>query len=156
MPNSVDWKKVKTLLDELYQASEGLERIFPGRRFALDGHLVGSIGEVIAAYMFNVELSKASTQGHDATAPDGRRVEIKFTQGNRVAIRHQPEHLIVLRRTRGGPLEVVYNGPGCVAWNEAGKEGSNGQRPIAVSRLRKLDAKFLSGQRLRVLRSAPI
>ena len=30
-----------------------LEAEFPGRHFTLDGHLVGSIGEVMAAYYVN-------------------------------------------------------------------------------------------------------
>jgi len=48
----VDWAEVRALLDSLYGSAERLEALFPGRKFTLDGHLVGSIGEVIAAYMF--------------------------------------------------------------------------------------------------------
>ena len=42
-----------------------LEEEFPGRHFTLDGHLVGSIGEVMAAYYYGFELYRASAQGHD-------------------------------------------------------------------------------------------
>jgi hypothetical protein len=73
-----DWDEVTKHLDALYDASEGLKALFPGRKFTLDGHLVGSIGEVVAAYMFGLDLMPASTLGHDALAPDGRRVEIKL------------------------------------------------------------------------------
>ena len=48
------WQQVASYLDDLYTASEGLGRLFPGRKFTLDGHLVGSVGEVIAAYMFEL------------------------------------------------------------------------------------------------------
>ncbi len=51
----VDWEEVKGLLDQLYAASGRLEALFPGRKFTLDGHLVGSVGEVIAAYMFDLD-----------------------------------------------------------------------------------------------------
>lgn len=71
MSEAVDWARVAALLDDLYTAADGLERIFPGRKFTLDGHLVGSIGEVVAAYMFDLTLNPASTQGHDARARDG-------------------------------------------------------------------------------------
>ncbi len=98
MDHDVDWAKVERYLEDLYTASEGLEALFPGRKFTLDGHLVGSIGEVVAAYVFDLDLNPASTLGHDAKATDGRAVEIKFTQGTGVAIRHEPEHLIVLHR----------------------------------------------------------
>lgn len=49
------------------------------RRFTLDGHIVGSIGEAIAALEFGVDLAAASTRGHDGML-DGRPVEVKATQ----------------------------------------------------------------------------
>jgi len=44
-----DWDKVTRHLDALYDATEVLDALFHGRKFTLDGHLVGSIGEVVAA-----------------------------------------------------------------------------------------------------------
>jgi hypothetical protein len=156
MSEDVDWKQVTALLDDLYTAADGLERIFPGRKFTLDGHLVGSIGEVVAAYMFDLDLNPASTQGHDARARDGRQVEIKLTQGRGVAIRHEPEHLIVLHRPIGGPIRLVFNGPGSVAWAAAGKMQKNGQRPISLSRLTALSNELAEQDRLPLLRPPPV
>ncbi len=34
---------------DIYRAVVRLEELYPGRKFTPDGHLVGSIGEVIAA-----------------------------------------------------------------------------------------------------------
>jgi hypothetical protein len=82
MSGIADWQEVKRLLEDLCAASERLEALFPGRKFTLDGHLVGSIGEAVVAYMFDLNLARSSSQGHDAYAPDGRQVEIKFTQGH--------------------------------------------------------------------------
>ena len=138
MNGDVDWERVRRYLDDLHTASDGLGRMFPGRRFTLDGHLVGSIGEVIAAYIFDLELNPSGTPGHDARARDGRRVEIKLTQtecGPRVAIRSDPDHLIVLHRPKGGSIRVAFNGPGAPAWAAAGGMGKNGQRPISLTRL---------------------
>lgn len=156
MKKEVDWARVTHLLEELYTASAGLEALFPGRKFTLDGHLVGSIGEVVAAYMFDLELNPASTTGHDARALDGRQVEIKLTQGTSVAIRHEPQHAIVLLRPRGGHVEVIYNGPGDLIWAAARKKQENGARPITISRLRKLQANIPMHQRMAVVRAAPI
>ena len=156
MSEDVDWTQVTALLDDLYTAADGLERIFPGRKFTLDGHLVGSIGEVAAAYMFDLDLNPASTQGHDARARDGRQVEIKLTQGRGVAIRHEPENLIVLHRPIGGPIRVVFNGPGAIAWAAAGKMQKNGQRPISLSRLTTLSNDVPEQSRLPVLRPPPV
>lgn len=156
MSDELDWSEVRNLLDALYAATDRLETIFPGRKFSLDGHLVGSIGEVLAAYMFDLDLFRGSTKGHDAAARGGRSVEVKLTQQKSVAIRHQPDHLIVLRRERGKPLEVVYNGPGKRAWDQAGKKQSNGQRPIGVAKLRALMLSVAQADRLRQIRPSPI
>ena len=39
---------------ELVRIVSELETAFPGRHFTLDGHLVGSIGEVMAAYYYGL------------------------------------------------------------------------------------------------------
>lgn len=156
MSEHVDWIEVARYLDDLYTASDGLERLFPGRKFTLDGHLVGSIGEVVAAYIFDLDLNPASTLGHDATTPDGRNVEIKLTQGSGVAIRHEPEHLIVLHRPKGGPMRIVFNGPGTIAWAAAGKMQRNGQRPISLARLSRLAQDVPKRDRLDVVREPPV
>jgi hypothetical protein len=156
MNDSIDWDRVARYLDALYEASEGLEGIFVGRKFTLDGHLVGSIGEVVAAYIFDLDLNAASTQAHDAITHDGKKVEIKLTQGRSVAIRHEPEHLIALHRPKGRPLSIVYNGPGSVVWESAGRIQTNGQRSISLARLRNLDRQVRGCDRLPVKRAPPI
>ena len=156
MNETVDWEKVARYLDALYEASEGLEGIFAGRKFALDGHLVGSIGEVVAAYIFDLDLNAASTRGHDAQTRDGRNVEIKLTQGKTVGIRHKPDHLIALHRPKGGTVSVVYNGPGSIAWSHAGRLQKNGQRPISIARLSILDLEVSGQDRLAAKRKPPI
>lgn len=156
MSEEVNWERVADLLDDLYAAADGLERIFPGRKFTLDGHLVGSIGEVAAAYIFDLDLNPASTMGHDARSRCGRNVEIKLTQGRSVAIRHEPEHLIVLHRPIGGPLRVVFNGPGSLAWTAAGRMQKNGQRPISLSRLSQISRDVAPDGRLPEVREPPV
>ena len=152
----VNWAEVAGLLETLYAASARLEVIFPGRKFTLDGHLVGSIGEVLAAYMFDLELARGSTQGHDAYARDGRQVEVKLTQGTYVSLREKPTHLIVLHRPKGGRLRVAYNGPGAIVWAATGARQKNGQRPITLSKLAKLDHDILGADRLLQNRKAPL
>jgi hypothetical protein len=153
---AVDWREVRDLLDALYSSTDRLEALFPGRKFTLDGHLVGSIGEVVAAYMFGLALLPGSSKGHDAAAPDGRRVEVKFTQGGSVAIRHEPDHLIVLQRRKGASVQIVFNGPGALAWSACGALQKNGQRPVSISRLKQLDTGVPPERRLPVLRPAPV
>ena len=156
MTEGIDWGQVARYLDDLYTASDGLEQMFPGRKFTLDGHLVGSIGEVVAAYIFDLDLNPASTLGHDARSQDGRNVEIKLTQGRGVAIRHEPEHLIVLHRPKGGPMRIVYNGPGRPVWAAAGAMQKNGQKPISLARLERLAMELPVETRLLVRREPPV
>lgn len=125
----------------LYAIVNDLETAYPGRRFTLDGHMIGSIGEVIAAEAFGLDLLPNSTPEHDAIADDGRLVQIKATQRDRIALNACPEHLLVLRIDGNGSWSVVYNGSGKPAWERSGKTQKNGQRPIRLSVLESLMTK---------------
>jgi hypothetical protein len=153
----VDWHGVTELLNQLYETTAALEDMFEGRSFSPDGHLVGSIGEVVAAYMFDLRLVSASNKGYDALSNDGRKrqVEIKFTQGDRIGIRHKPQHLIVLQRLKHGHVTVVYNGPGERVWKDD-KTSSNGQKAVSVAALRKLNNDVLDSERLTEENPPPI
>lgn len=136
---------------EMFRISSELEQAFPGRRFTLDGHLVGSIGEILAAYHYGLELLPSSSERHDAVASDGHMVQIKATQGKgHIALRSEPEHLIVLWiNSESGEAREVYNGPGAPAWETCGKWASNGTRPISLAKLRKMAERVSEGQRIR-------
>ena len=55
----------------IYKAAAELETLYPGRKFTPDGHLVGSIGEVIAAEALGLTLYPMSKPGHDAFDANG-------------------------------------------------------------------------------------
>lgn len=139
---------IPELIRRLHAIVADLERSFPGRPFTLDGHLVGSIGEVLAAHEYRLRLLPASTGAHDALAANGRRVQIKATQGARVALGSRPDHLLVLKIGRDGHHHEVFNGPGGLMWPHVGKRAKNGQCSISVSRLRSLNARVPPGSRL--------
>lgn len=129
---------VKDKVQKLISIVKELEEDFPGRHFTLDGHLVGSIGEVMAAYYYGIELYSASTVAHDGEI-DGRKVQIKISQQDNIVINHEPEHLIVLYLKKNGEVYEVYNGPGKEPWNSAGKRDSHNNRHMRVNRLMELD-----------------
>jgi hypothetical protein len=135
---------------EMFRISAELERAFPGRKFTLDGHLVGSIGEVLAAYSYGLELLPSSSERHDAVAPDGRMVQIKATQGTgHIALRSEPEHLIVLLlHSDSGEAREIYNGPGAPVWAVCGKWASNGTRSISLAKLKRMAVQVPDNQRL--------
>ncbi len=121
---------------EIFRIANELEDMHPGRHFTPDGHMVGSIGEVIAAEEYGLELFEASHPVHDARTQDGKLVQIKATQGDRIAISECPEHLVVLKIDRDGGFEEVYNGPGDIAWKLVGKRQKTGQRQVSLAKLR--------------------
>jgi hypothetical protein len=123
----------------IYRAVEELTAAYPGRKFTPDGHLVGSIGEVVAAEALGLTLHPSSHPGHDAYDANGH-VQIKMTAGNSIAMYATCERLVVLRVISPEEAEIVYDGPGEPAWANAGKMGKNGQKVIRLSRLRSLDS----------------
>lgn len=139
---------IPDVVQRLYDLVAELERSFPGRPFTPDGHLVGSLGEVLASHYYDLELLPCSTECHDAQTRDGKLVQVKATQGERVALRAQPEHLLVIKINKDGTIEEIYNGPGLPAWQSCGKMQKNGQSPISVSKLRRLMNDVPGEQRL--------
>lgn len=143
-----DVSHIPILVGRLYEIVSELEARFPGRKFTPDGHLVGSLGEVLAASRYGLELLPNSTQRHDATDSAGRLIQIKATQGKSVAMRSEPDFLIVLALRPDGSFDEIYNGPGSAPWENRGKTGSNGQASIGVSRLRTLNAAVPDSDRI--------
>jgi hypothetical protein len=140
--------KVPELVRKLYELVAEFERLFPGRSFTPDGHLVGSIGEVVAAHNYGLTLHAASSESHDATAPNGWLVQVKATQGKSVALRSEPQHLLVLLLHSSGEVEEIYNGPGAPVWAACGARQKNGQRPISLTKLRGLMQGVSQSERL--------
>ncbi len=146
------------IIREIYRLVDRLQRLFGNdRRFTPDGHLVGTFAEVLAAHQYGLELLSNSAPLHDARAIDGRFVQIKATQGGRVAFRGSkaPDHLIVLSLDREGQLTEQYNGPGHDPWLFSGKLQRNGQRSIGLTRLRHLNGAVPSRARIGRDRSRP-
>jgi hypothetical protein len=137
MTGSLD--DLPALLSDLYRIVERLETMAPGRKFTPDGHLVGSIGEAVAAYAYGLELLPASVKQHDAQTPSGKYVQIKLTQGQSVALSYDCEHLLVLQLDRRKGFVEVYNGPGTPVWLLIeGKQEVGRQRQIRISRLKQI------------------
>jgi hypothetical protein len=129
--------KLPVQVAAIYRAVAELEVLYPGRKFTPDGHLVGSIGEVVAAEALGLTLHPASYPGHDAFDANGD-VQIKMTGGNSVALYATCNRLVVLQVASPEEAEIVYDGPGDPVWTEAGKLGKNGQRVISLKKLRAL------------------
>lgn len=138
---------VKLHVQELIAIVHELEGDFPGRHFTLDGHLVGSIGEVMAAYYYGIELYTASTEIHDGEV-NGKKVQIKISQQDNIVINHEPDYLIVLYLNKNGNIYEVYNGTGKLPWNTASKKDSHNNRHMRVNKLLELDENVEDNDRI--------
>ena len=150
MPES--WSEVPALLADLHRVVDRLEALFPGRKFTPDRHLIGSIGDVLAAQMFGLSLLPASTAEHDAKVADGRLVQIKLTQGSRTGLRSEPQQLLVLTLNRSLAVDVVYNGSGCAVWSAAARMQRNGQRQVSLAKLHRMNKDVSDRDRLPLVR----
>jgi hypothetical protein len=132
--------EITVLVQKLYSLVAQFEQKWPDRKFTPDGHLVGSLGEVLAAERYGLELLSMTEACHDARTRGGRLVQIKTTQGKSVGLGNESQHLLVLRLLPDGAIDEVYNGPGAPAWAAAGRMQRNGHRPISLARLERLMA----------------
>jgi hypothetical protein len=123
----------------IYRATEELAKLYPGRPFTPDGHLVGSIGEVVAAEALGLTLYPPSRASHDAYDDNGD-VQIKMTAGKVVSMYATCTRLVVLRVISPEEAEIVYDGPGEIAWQQASAMAKNGQRRISLARLSRIAA----------------
>ena len=133
--------EAKRKIVELYKITDQLRAIFPHKPFTPDGHLVGNLGEVLAAYYYGLTLvDSAIRSSFDALSEDGKQVQIKATQREgTIGMRSQSQWLLVILIHRNADIEEIYNGPGEIPWNAiAFKQTSNGQKQISVAHLRKL------------------
>lgn len=121
----------------IYKAVEELSQKYPGRPFTPDGHMVGSIGEVVAAEALGLSLYPPSRAIHDAYDANGD-VQIKMTAGKCVSMYACCDRLVVLRVITPEQAEIVYDGPGEPAWTQAGPIQKNGQRKISLAKLAKI------------------
>lgn len=145
--NSEKMALIRDNVQKLIEIVAELEAEFPGRHFTLDGHIFGSIGEILAAYYYGIDLYNASTERHDGVV-DGREVQIKITQQDNITISAEPDYLIVLYMNKNGNIYEVYNGPGNRAWESASKADSHNNHHMRVNRLMKLDADVCADDRI--------
>jgi hypothetical protein len=146
----VDDRKFQNLIKDLYATVNELERMFPGRHFTPDGHMVGSIGECIVVDAYDLELMPASNKGYDAVTKSGKKIEIKATQSDSAAFRSEPEHTIVIKINPDGSFDEIYNGPGSIVWSQfKGKPlPSNGQYQISLNKLKDINLQVTDNQRV--------
>ncbi len=111
---------LREAIQDLQAAVDNLSKIagHKQKRFTLDGRLIGDLGEVVAAYYFDLTLTETQEAGFDATIASGpfkgEHVEVKCRRKSTgIGFDRIPKHLIALKILPGDhQVEVVYAGPG--------------------------------------------
>jgi hypothetical protein len=130
--------KLPSSVAKIYEATKQLNAEYPMRSFTPDGHLVGHLGEVIAAKEFELTLLANSHPGHDAKDKAERYVQIKLTAKKSISMYANCDRLIVMQIISPQYAELVYDGDGAPIWAKAGKPQKNGQRKIGLATIRRI------------------
>jgi len=143
---------VPEAIEQLLGIVEKLQKAFPSKRFTLDGRLMGDLGEVLAAAVYDVQLNPGLQKHHDAVARDGRKVQIKATMQESLTFPadHIPDYYLGIRIRPDGTFEEVFNGPGKSAW-EAVKNRAptkNNLHSIRVETLKRLSVLVAARDRI--------
>lgn len=123
--------------------------------FALDGNLIGDIGEVIAENFFGLEKLPGNSHSHDfKRLEDGLLVQVKTTQkapaftnvglGN---IKKDFDCLLVFELERDGTFEVLFNGPGTAI---AAKRNHKDSASLSRKQLRECQTQVSEEQQLKM------
>lgn len=106
----------RELVRSLYKITAALKKLHPHRNFTPDGILVGSLGEVLAEYHYDLKPLGTGAHAHDCVK-DGISIQVKTTQRESIQIGHNCEYLIALKLHQNGTAEEIYNGPGKPVWD---------------------------------------
>ena len=122
-------RNVSELIKQLFEASLQSETEILGRSFLPSGQQIGSLGEVLVAEAFGLNLCKVMTKGIDAHTEDGRMVQIKTVTSRAAGVhlsKRRPSvntYLIAIQINPDGNFDVIYSGPEIHAWlvSQSGK-----------------------------------
>ncbi|WP_026528026.1 DUF6998 domain-containing protein [Butyrivibrio sp. VCD2006] len=152
-----DINEMLSIYRNMVKEVENLESKFENRHFTLDGHIIGSIGEVAAANYYGINLFTSSTKAIDGEV-NSKPVQIKVVQQDNVMLSYDgegdsPHYLLVLYLNKNGIFFEVYNGLWKDAFSAVSKSDSHGYKHIRVNRLLELDGKVSNEDRIQQINS---
>ena len=122
----------------IYRATAELQKRYPGRPFTPDGHLVGSIGEVVAAEALGLTLYPPSHLPRRLDENGDVQIS-RLTAGKSVGMYSCCNRLVVLKVvSRMEPPRSSTTGPATLPGRTQARRQKTGQRPISLARLKKL------------------
>lgn len=142
----------------IYKAVKGLEKCYLGRKFTPDGVLVGTLGEVLAAEKYDLDLLPPKTEAFDAKDCLGRKVQIRCNQRNTTPIKKGATKgmFLALKLDPDGTIEEIFNGPASMAHRltKGRKADASGFVGLSHNKLRKLMESVPESKRVPLRRRA--
>ena len=129
-----------------------LRNAFPGKTFAIDGRLVGDIGEIVAALKYDIKLYNVQQARHDGMTSDGKKVQVKVTFKNSLTFRTIPDYYLGLKLFTDGSHEEIFNGPGQIIFERYKHRKGIGKILLSfpISELKKLSSNVSESKRIRL------
>jgi hypothetical protein len=138
---------VEKIIPKLWALVDKLSQEYPNKSFALDGRLVGDIGEIIAQENYQIRLFEGQVYKYDGVDKKNRNVQIKTTFKDSLNIpckkEKVPDYYLGLKINHDGSFEEVFNGPGIKIWEivKGRKDTSIGSHSVSINTLKKLNQK---------------
>ena len=145
--------EIVALREALALIFEGISKLastFKGRRFTIDGRLVGDIGESLAGLDYQLTLDERSRAVHDAVTPNGRNVQIKATFQNHLTFKTTPEMYLGFKLNPDGTYQEIFNGPGQLIFDRFNHRAHIGEKLLRfpIAELITLSAGIPDSQRV--------
>ena len=138
--NHMTKEELQIEINNLWKIVSRLEKTYEsdGKKFTIDGHLLGSLGEVYAKEMYDLTLLPNSEKRHDARCNKTDKLyQIKITQRDKIGLRNEPDNLIVIKIDEMGTPITIYFGSGQPVWQLI-KNKKTEQKYISLKQLKAL------------------
>lgn len=137
-------------IKKLLSIVKEMEERYPGKKFTLDGRLVGDLGEVLVAEKYDVTLYAKQEKKYDGFSSDNKQVQIKATFKDKLGFpclkEDVPDYYIGIKINEDGTFEEIYNGLGMKIFENLKlkdrKPTKNGLYSISISQLREENGKI--------------
>ncbi|MFH1087586.1 MAG: hypothetical protein V1737_03255 [Chloroflexota bacterium] len=141
-------------LNDIVAAIAKLHQTFPHKHFAIDGRLVGDIGEIIAELYYDVDLYGVQRPLHDgeSSVSDGaKKVQVKATFKESLTFKGKPDYYLGLKLFKNGHHEEIFNGPGRIIYRHFRHRAGIGEKQLSfpIDELRILSKAIPQSDRIK-------
>jgi hypothetical protein len=134
---------IQHVLASIFASQRTLKVLAPEFKWAGLGNLLGDFGELMAIESYGLTKAPPGSDGHDATLPDGRTVQIKANfAASQIGFRGVADLLLVLSVNHDGSWSELYFGPFAPVLAASRRSERDNKNAISLSRLKQIRAAY--------------